>query len=128
MKMSEKLFYWLPRVLCIAAILFISLFALDSFEKGLTVWEQMTHLFMHLIPTFILTTFLIIAWKWELAGGIIFTLAGLIMSPLVFQLNHNRNQFSTAQSLNVVLIITVPFIVVGLLFLLSYYKKKRQVI
>lgn len=127
MKTSEKLFFWLPRVLCIAAILFISLFALDSFEKGLTIWEQMTRLFMHLIPTFILITFLIIAWKWELAGGIIFTLAGLVMSPFVFQLNHDRNQFSIAQSLNVVLIITVPFIVVGVLFLISYFKKKRQI-
>ncbi len=125
MKTSVKLFYWLPRLLCIAAILFISMFALDSFEKGLNIGQQLAQFFMHLIPSFILTAFLIVAWKWELIGGIIFTVVGLVMSPFVFQLNHNRNGFSIAQSLNVVLIITVPFIAVGILFLVSYYRKKR---
>jgi hypothetical protein len=125
MKTSDKLFYWLPRLLCIAAILFISIFALDSFEKELSIGVQLAHFLKHLIPSFILTAFLIVAWKWEMIGGMIFTLVGLIMSPFVFQLNHIRNGFSIAQSLNVVLIITVPFILVGILFLESHYRKKR---
>ncbi len=127
MKNSIKLFYWLPRVLCILAILFISMFALDSFEEGKSIWQQLASLGMHLIPTFILLIFLAIAWKWEFIGGIIFTLIGVVMSPFVFLLNHNRNHFTIAQSLNVVLIITVPFIVVGILFLVSHFKKKRAV-
>lgn len=125
MNNSIKLFHWLPRILCILAILFISVFALDSFEKGLSIGQQLTDFLKHLIPSFILTAFLIVAWKWEMIGGMIFTLVGLIMSPFVFQLNHIRNGFSIAQSLNVVLIITVPFILVGILFLVSHYRKKR---
>ncbi len=126
MNNSIKLFHWLPRILCILAILFISMFALDSFEKGLSIWQQLAQFLKHLIPSFILTAFLIVAWKWEMVGGMIFTLVGLIMSPFIFQLNHIRNGFSIAQSLNVVLIITVPFILVGILFLVSYYRKKQS--
>ena len=126
MNNSIKLFHWLPRILCIMAILFISMFALDSFEKGLSIWQQLAQFLKHLIPSFILTAFLIVAWKWEMVGGMIFTLVGLIMSPFIFQLNHIRNGFSIAQSLNVVLIITVPFILVGILFLVSYYRKKQS--
>ena len=125
MNNSVKLFHWLPRILCILAILFISMFALDSFEKGLSIGVQLAHFLKHLIPSFILTAFLIIAWKWEQIGGMIFTLVGLVMSPFVFQLNHIRNGFSIAQSLNVVLIITVPFILVGILFLVSHYRKRK---
>lgn len=125
MKTSDKLFYWLPRLLGIVAILFISMFAFDSFEKGLSIGVQFSHFLKHLIPSFILTAFLIIAWKWEQIGGMIFTLIGLVMSPFVFQLNHIRNGFNIAQSLNVVLIITVPFIVVGMLFLVSHYRKRK---
>ena len=126
MNNSIKLFHWLPRILCILAILFISMFALDSFEKGLSIWQQLAQFLKHLITSFILTAFLIVAWKWEMVGGMIFTLVGLIMSPFIFQLNHIRNGFSIAQSLNVVLIITVPFILVGILFLVSYYRKKQS--
>ncbi len=125
MNNSVKLFHWLPSILCILAILFISMFALDSFEKGLSIGVQLAHFLKHLIPSFILTAFLIIAWKWEQIGGMIFTLVGLVMSPFVFQLNHIRNGFSIAQSLNVVLIITVPFLLVGILFLVSHNRKKR---
>ena len=125
MNNSIKLFHWLPRILCILAILFISMFALDSFEKGLSIWQQLAQFLKHLIPSFILTAFLIVAWKWEKIGGIIFAVIGLVMSPFVYQLNHNRNGFSVAQSLNVVLIITVPFILVGILFLVSHYRKRK---
>jgi hypothetical protein len=69
MENSIKIYYWLPRVLCILAILFISLFALDSFSPELTFWQQIAAFLMHLIPSFILTALLLIAWKWEYIGG-----------------------------------------------------------
>lgn len=61
MNNSIKLFHWLPRILCILAILFISMFALDSFEKGLSIGQQSAQFLKHLIPSLILTAFLIIA-------------------------------------------------------------------
>jgi len=125
MEAKIKVFHWLPRILCIMAILFISLFALDSFTPGLTIWQQLGAFFMHLIPSFILVAFLIIAWKWEQIGGIIFMILGLVMSPLIFILNHNRNHFSIGASLSIVLAITFPFIVVGILFMISHSLKKK---
>ena len=126
METSLKVFHWLPRIICIIAILFVSMFALDSFAPGLTIWQQLGAFFMHLIPSFVLIAFLIVAWKWELIGGILLLVTGLVMSPFIFILNNNRNNFSIGQSLGVVLMVTFPFILVGILFIISHSLKKNQ--
>lgn len=127
MKTSLRILHWTPRIICILAILFISLFAADSFAPELTIWQQLGAFFMHLIPSFILCALLIIAWKWELIGGIIFTIIGIVMSPFIFNINHNRNQFSIGASLGIILMITFPFIIVGILFIVSHYMKKKNI-
>jgi hypothetical protein len=126
MKTSVKLFHWLPRIICILAILFVSIFAADAFAPGLTLWQQLGAFFVHLIPSFVLIAILIVAWKWELVGGIIIALIGIATSPFIFILNHNRNHFSVGASLGVVLMITFPFIVVGILFIVSHMLKKKN--
>jgi len=120
-----KLFHWLPRIICILAILFVSMFALDSFAPGLTIGQQLGAFFMHLIPSFILIAFLVVAWKWEMIGGIILLITGLGLSPFIYLLNHNRNGFTVWNSLFVVLLINIPFVVVGVLFIVSHFLKKR---
>jgi hypothetical protein len=124
-KTSIRLFHWLPRILCILAILFISLFAADSFTPGHTIWQQLGAFLIHLIPLFILLAFLIIAWKWEPIGGIVFIVIGLGFSPVIFMLNYNRNH-SFWLSLIIILTITIPFVVVGILFLISHRLKKNH--
>jgi hypothetical protein len=126
MTTSEKIFHWSPRIIGILAILFISLFAADAFAPGLTIWKQLFDFIMHLIPSFVLLIFLIIAWKWELAGGIIFVVTGLVLSPFVFILNHTRNHFSVGTSLGIIMMITFPFIVVGILFIISHLLKRKD--
>ena len=126
MKPSIRVFHWLPRIICILAILFVSLFAADAFASGLTIWQQLGGFLIQLIPSFILLAFLIVAWKWEFIGGIIFVVIGLVTSPLVFILNHNRNQLSIGASLKNVLMITFPFIIVGVLFIISNSLKKKN--
>ena len=125
MKTSIRLFHWLPRIICILAILFISLFAADAFAPGLTIWQQLGAFFIHLIPSFILLVFLILAWKWEFIGGVIFMVIGLAFSPFIFILNYNRNH-SIWLSLVIILTITIPFVVVGILFLISHRLKKKS--
>jgi len=125
MKNSIKLLHWTPRILCILAILFVSLFALDSFEEGKTIGQQLLAFAIHLIPSFVLILFLIIAWKWEKIGGIIFMLIGLGFSPWLFIRNYNMSQ-SIGNAALVVLSISIPFIIIGLLFIISFYKKKKQ--
>lgn len=126
MKTSQKLLHWTPRIICILAILFVSLFAADAFAPGLTIWQQLGDFFMHLIPSIILLAILLVAWKWEFIGGILFTIIGLALTPPIFLLNRNRHHFSIEECVVVVLMITFPFVVVGILFIVSHFIKKRN--
>lgn len=125
MEKNIKIFHWAPRITCILAILFISIFALDSFSPDLTVWQQIGRFLMHLIPSFILIIFLIVAWKWEFIGGIIFILIGVGFSPWIFVHNYNMNH-SIWISIGIILAITFPFVIVGILFLISHFRKKKN--
>jgi hypothetical protein len=125
MKTKVKIMHWIPRILCVLAIIFISMFAFDAFSPDRTFLQNLGNLMIQLIPSFVLLALLIVAWKWELAGGILFTLAGIVISPFIY--NHNfRMNHSVAKSLFVILIITVPFIIVGILFIVSYSLKRRK--
>ncbi|MBT8259738.1 MAG: hypothetical protein KJN82_00360, partial [Bacteroidia bacterium] len=78
MSQALKIVHWTPRILCILAILFLSLFALDAFGHEKSFWKQLLDFVIHLIPSFILLIILIISWKWELIGGIVFTVIGIV--------------------------------------------------
>ena len=120
---TTKILHWVPRILCIAAILFISMFALDAFSPGIPFWGQVAAFLIHLIPSFILLALLIIAWKWELAGGLIFAVIGLVFIPFIYMHNFRMNH-SVWMSISIVLMINLPFIIVGLLFIASHFKKR----
>jgi prolipoprotein diacylglyceryltransferase len=110
MKTSNKVLYWTARILCILAILFISFF----------LWEK------SLIPSFVLLAILIIAWKWEKAGGIILTIFGLAFSIFIFVFNYKRNHFPVMICLLQTLAVAIPFVLAGILFILSHYRKKKE--
>ena len=125
MKIPVKAFFWTPRILGILAISFVSLFALDAFQPELTIWEQLRDFLMHLVPSFILLAILLVAWKWELIGGIIFIAVGLVFTPVVFLHNYRMNG-SVWMSLAIIAMITLPFIVMGILFVLHHKLKRRK--
>ncbi len=125
MKTYRGVFYWMPRIICILAILFVSMFAADAFGPGLTVWQQISGFLIHLIPSFILLAILVIAWKWEFIGGIIFSVIGIGLSPFLFIHNYRMNE-SFWMSLGIILMITFPFLIVGILFLVSHYRQKKK--
>lgn len=125
MKNPIRIIHWAPRIICIIAILFISLFAADAFAPERTMWQQLSGFFIHLIPSFVLLALLILAWKKELIGGIIFTLIGNILSPIIFQHNYNTNH-STWLSLGIILSISIPLVLVGILFIVSYFLKRES--
>jgi len=125
MKISLRLLYLAPRILGILATLFISIFALDAFRQGLSIWQQLAGFAIHLIPSLILLIVLIVAWKRELAGGIIFTLIGLVFTPIVFYHNYNLNH-SVWISLGIIIMVTFPFIVTGVLFIIYHFIRKNQ--
>ena len=59
---------WWPRVLAIIYIAFISVFALNVFGPNFSFGA----LFVHLLPSAFLTICLVIAWKRELIGSVLF--------------------------------------------------------
>ncbi len=124
MKPYQKILRWTPRVLCIVAILFISMFAFDSFSHERTFFQNLGSLLMHLLPTFILIAFLVVAWNWELTGGILIALTGLAATPFIYNLNFQRTQ-SVSTSLGVILMITLPLIIIGALFIISYFINRK---
>jgi hypothetical protein len=125
MKNLESWFHWVPRLLCMAAILFVSMFALDAFAPGLTIWEQIRDFLIHLIPSYVLMMALWFAWIKEKWGGILYIAIGAITSVPVFLLNYHRTN-SIWVGLFIVLIINIPFIMVGALFIISDYLKNKQ--
>jgi len=68
--------YWSPRVLTIAFIAFLSMFALDVFREVRGFREILLALAIHLIPSFMLIAVLLVAWRWEWIGAVVFALAG----------------------------------------------------
>lgn len=125
MTVNPRIIYWLPRIICILAISFVSIFALDAFDPNLTLWQQLQAFAMHLIPSFILLAILLIAWKWELVGGIVFLIIGIGLSPLIYMHNYRMNG-SVWMSLWVITTITFPFILVGILFVVGHRIKRNK--
>jgi hypothetical protein len=126
MKTPLRLLHWLPRIICILSILLISLFAADAFNPNETIWQQLGDFLGHLIPSIVLTSLLIVAWRWEFIGGITFIIIGILFSLFVFSHNYNKMNYSIANSLGTSLITAIPFTVGGILFIISHFAKKRS--
>jgi hypothetical protein len=112
--MLNKVFYWAPRILAILAILFMMMFSLDCFENGGT--DALMCLLMHNIPAFIIIVILVIAWKWEMIGGILFVIAFFAGSIFFHAFGKNWGA----------LIIMLPFLLTGILFMMHYFLYLRK--
>jgi hypothetical protein len=81
---------------------------------------------MHNIPSFILLAVLIVAWKCEKVGGIILTIIGLAFSIFIFVFNYKVNHFPVITCLLGTLAVAIPFVLAGILFILSHNRKKSE--
>lgn len=107
--MKKKFLYWSPRILAILAILLMMIFSIDCFEGGVAK-DILICFVMHNIPALILLGVLIIAWKWELIGGILFVIA--FFTAGIFFKSFTSNTAS--------LIVIAPFLLIGILFIVNY--------
>ena len=122
-KEKKDWIYWTPRILSIIFLLFLAMFSLDIFGNNYTFWETVVGLFMHNIPVFVLLAVLIIAWKHEIVGGIVFILAGLFYIGWVL----NKILTNTPHSwfmLSWILMIAGPAFLIGILFIINWIRKK----
>jgi drug/metabolite transporter (DMT)-like permease len=106
----KKLLYWTPRTLCIVFTIFTSFFAFDVFEESKSIWETILALLMHLIPTFILIVILVVTWRREWIGGILFIVMGLLYIVWAW------GRFN----ISVYFLMAGPLIIIGILFLLNW--------
>ncbi len=123
-KKINKFIYWTPRILSIIFICFLALFSLDVISPELSFWQIVVGLFMHNIPAFILSAVLLISWKREIVGGIVFIIAG-ILYVVITLMNMLRNSFEWYMvSWN--FIIAGPAFLIGILFIINWLKKRNN--
>jgi len=125
MKPLTKVTHWVPRILCILAILLVSMFAIDAFGPGQTIWHQISDFIIHLVPSLVLITLLVIAWRYEKTGGIIMAVAGTIFCIWLFRANYRHNHFFW-RSFSIMMAMAFPFALSGILFIISHYLKKKE--
>jgi len=118
-KRVNKLLYWTPRILSIIFLAFLFLMSLDVFGNGLSFWQTVLALFMHNVPALILLAVLLISWKYEIVGGVVFILAGILYIFLTL----GRNKFEWYMLSWIIQISGVAFLI-GILFIINWYKKK----
>jgi hypothetical protein len=109
-KPVKRVVFWMPRILCVLFAVFISLFALDVFGEGYDFWETIVALLMHLIPTGIILIALVIAWRWEWVGAILFVVLGVWYTIMAW------GEFGWTTYL----VIVGPLFLVGALFLVNW--------
>jgi hypothetical protein len=114
--MKSKIFYWTPRALAILTILFMMMFSFDVFESNMSFSDKLLGFLMHNIPLLILISILTIAWKWEVAGGILMIAAFIAAS--IFYRSFSGNPAS--------LIVISPVLVTGILFIIHGMLKNRK--
>lgn len=106
----NKFLYWLPRILGIGLIVFYVLFALDAFDSESSMGEMLLGFLIYLIPAFVLIAILLVAWKWELPGGILYLAAGALYIYMA------RGMYWM-----VYLYIGGPLLLSGILFILHHF-------
>ncbi|MBS3121930.1 hypothetical protein J4434_03550 [Candidatus Woesearchaeota archaeon] len=122
-KKISKSVYWTPRILSILFILFLALMSLDIFEGNYGFWGTIIGLFMHNIPVFILSIFLLISWKYEWVGGVVFILAGILYIAGIL-MTAITTGFEWYYLFWVVQISGIAFFI-GILFFVNWFKKKK---
>jgi hypothetical protein len=106
--MKAKALYWIPRIFTILSILFMMMFSLDVFGGKEPLSKELLGFLMHNIPVLILIVVLVIAWKWEVVGGVLFIVSAIAGSMFFKAFSGNSGA----------LIVMGPFFIVGILFIL----------
>jgi hypothetical protein len=117
---SKRALFWTPRILSIAFIVFLSLFALDVFDEHLGFWQTALALVMHLIPVFVLIAVLILAWRWEWVGAALYAAAGLLYVWMVVAMSR---PLSPLMKLGWIMTISGPAFVIAALFWANWLKR-----
>jgi hypothetical protein len=116
----KRALFWTPRILSIAFIAFLSIFALDVFDGHHSFWQTMLAFIIHQIPVFVLIVVLILAWRWEWIGAALYATAGLLYVTWVVS---TSRPWSPTMRLICILLIAGPAFIIAGLFLANWLKR-----
>lgn len=111
----ENIIYWLPRLLSIGFVLFLSVFALDVFE-GPFEPMMLVGFIVHLLPSLILLGAIIVAWKYDLVGALMF-LGFAVFYVLMVGPGRPWSWYAG---------ISLPSAIVGMLYLTRWYLQRSR--
>lgn len=117
---KRRVLFWAPRALSIGYILLLSLFSLDVYAGSLTLQEILIGFIMHNIPVFILIGMLVISWKQDRTGAILWGFVGFLALGLLFFNVHIRE--FTIYHVTWLLTIPAPMFLISFL----YYRNWKQ--
>lgn len=111
----SKCIYWLPRILGLCFVAFLSLFAFDVFETY-SGWTLVLALLMHLLPSLVPLAIVLIAWRHELVGAVAF-IGFAVLYVVLVGLDHDWSWYAS---------VSLPAALVGILFLAGWWQKRRR--
>jgi hypothetical protein len=94
------------------------MFALDALGEGGGLWRTLLTLTLHLIPSLVLVFALILAWRWEWIGAVLFAAAGTLYVTWSLE-----RPIPSAIKLNWIVTVTGPAFVASVLFLENWLKR-----
>ena len=109
---SGKLLQWSPRILAVLVCLFLGLFSLDAFEGEKTFPQTIVDFAIHLTPVLILLGVVVVAWRWEWVGALVFTGVALVYA------------YAARTHVSWIPIIAGPLLMVGILFFWSWISRR----
>lgn len=113
MNYKTKIIYWSPRILSLGFVLFLSLFSLDAFNGGIS-WQNILGFFIHLLPSLVLLGVVLVSWKYDLVGAVVFFGFAVLY---IFSIGFYEHW-------SVYLSIPLPALIVSALFILSWLQKR----
>jgi len=118
--------FWMPRIIAIIFILFLALFSFDVFDSCYSFLNCTLGLFMHNLPSIILTLILCISWPekrgWLAGSG--FILAGFLY--LFFVIKSVLITGFEWYYLAWIAQIALPAFFVGILFFIGWRRKSSR--
>jgi hypothetical protein len=97
------------------------MFSFDVFDGKHTFWQYVAGFLIHNIPAGILLITLIISWRYEIVGGIVYIALGLLY---LYMMLTNPN-FSFWNAMSAVAMIGLPAVIIGILFLIGWFQRRK---
>ena len=110
----KQIIVWTPRILGLAFAGFLALFALDVFQENLKPATVAVAFAIHLIPAALVLAGVLIAWRHERVGAVIFLVLGLAYAV------------SARQHPSWILLIAGPAWLLAALFAASWVERGRS--